>query len=209
MTSNALPRFSELDIPRTTEELSTPEPAPAASYTLPQTGIVAAPPAPIVVAPAPVVECTQAAPTFQTAPVTVTVTGVDMNRDGTPDVLQQPQVGYSAPVQYGAPVGAAPTFQIQDVLKLTVRELDILRTAEEFSTLDLQIRLKFPFSVPGILVLPETFSIDSFSVYISVFMRTDTLRRYNHLAHRVRGKTTCILVRASKASERSGGVSRR
>ena len=50
-------------------------------------------------------------------------------------------------------------FQIQDVLKLTVRELDIPRTAEELSTLDSQIRLKFPFSVPGSLVLPETFSI--------------------------------------------------
>ena len=34
-----------------------------------------------------------------------------MNRDGIPDVLQQPQVGYSVPVPYGAPVGAAPTFQ--------------------------------------------------------------------------------------------------
>ena len=105
------------------------------------------------------------APTFQTAPVTVTVTGVDMNRDGTPDVLQQPQVGYSAPVQYG-------------VLKLTVRELDIPRTDEELSTLDLQIRLKFPFSVPGNLVLPETFSIDSLNAYINVFMTTDTLRAF-------------------------------
>ena len=68
-------------------------------------------------------------------------------------------------------------FQIQDVLKLTVRELDI-RTAEEFSTLDLQIRLKFPFRLPGGLVLPETFSIDSLSAYISVFIRTDTLRTF-------------------------------
>ena len=49
--------------------------------------------------------------------------------------------------------------QIQDVLKLTVRELDIPRTAEELSTLDSQIRLKFPFSVPSSLVLPETFSM--------------------------------------------------
>ena len=32
-------------------------------------------------------------------------------QDGIPDVLQQPQVGYSVPVPYGAPVGAAPTFQ--------------------------------------------------------------------------------------------------
>ena len=36
-------------------------------------------------------------------------------------------------------------------LKLTVQELDIPRTAEELSTLNLQIRLKFLFSVPGIL----------------------------------------------------------
>ena len=39
---------------------------------------------------------------------TMTVTGVDMNRDGTPDVVQQPQIGiapkgFAAPVQYGAP----------------------------------------------------------------------------------------------------------
>ena len=40
----------------------------------------------------------------------MTVTGVDMSRDGIPDVLQQPQVGYSASVPYGALV-AAPTFQ--------------------------------------------------------------------------------------------------
>ena len=59
-------------------------------------------------------------------------------------------------------------FQIQDVLKLTVRELDILRTVEELSTLNLQIRLKFPFSVPGILVLPETLSIDSLNAYIDM-----------------------------------------
>ena len=39
-------------------------------------------------------------------------------------------------------------FQIQDVLKLTVRELNI-RTAEEFTTLDLQIRLKNLFRSPG------------------------------------------------------------
>ena len=53
-------------------------------------------------------------------------------------------------------------FQIQDVLKLTVRELNI-RTAEEFATLDLHIRLKFLFRSPGSLALPETFSIDSLS----------------------------------------------
>ena len=67
-------------------------------------------PAPVVAAPAPVVEYILLAPTFQTAPTTMTVTGVDMNRDGIPDVLQQPQVGHGAPVLYGALVGA-PTIQ--------------------------------------------------------------------------------------------------
>ena len=66
-------------------------------------------------------------------------------------------------------------FQIQDVLKLTVRELDIPRTAEELSTLDSQIQLKFPFSLRGSLVLPEAFSIDSLNAYINVLMTTDTL----------------------------------
>ena len=65
-------------------------------------GIMTATPAPVVAAPAPVVEYIQAAPTFQTAPATMTVTGVDMNRIGIPDVLQQPHVGHGAPVLYGA-----------------------------------------------------------------------------------------------------------
>ena len=39
----------------------------------------------------------------------MTVTGVDMNRDGIPDVLQQPQFGlapqgFATPVLRGAPV---------------------------------------------------------------------------------------------------------
>ena len=76
--------------------------------------------------------------------------------------------------------GYSVQFQIQDTLKLTVRELDIPITAEEFSTLDTQIRQKFPLSVSGILVLLETFSIDSLNDYISVFMTTDTLRTSQH-----------------------------
>ena len=52
--------------------------------------------------------------------------------------------------------------------KLIVRELDIPRTAEELSTLNLQIRLKFPFSVSGNCMLPETFSIDSLNTYIDM-----------------------------------------
>ena len=69
-------------------------------------------------------------------------------------------------------------FQTQDVLKLTVRELDILRTVEELSTSKLQIRRKFPFSVPGILVFPETSTVDSLNACINVFMTTDTLRTF-------------------------------
>ena len=91
---------------------------------------------------------------------------VTHEQGGIQNVLQQSQVGYSAPVQYGAPVGAA----------LPVRKLDIHRTTEELSTLNSQIRLRFPFSVPGSLVLPETFSIDNLNAYINVFMATDTLR---------------------------------
>ena len=45
---------------------------------------------------------------LQTVTATMTVTGVHMNRDGFRRVKQ---VGYSAPVWYGVPVGAAPTFQ--------------------------------------------------------------------------------------------------
>eukprot|EP00450_Noctiluca_scintillans_P006937 CAMPEP_0194482984 /NCGR_PEP_ID=MMETSP0253-20130528/4720_1 /TAXON_ID=2966 /ORGANISM="Noctiluca scintillans" /LENGTH=66 /DNA_ID=CAMNT_0039322577 /DNA_START=35 /DNA_END=231 /DNA_ORIENTATION=+ len=41
---------------------------------------------------------------FASQAPTMTVTGVDLNRDGIPDVLQQPQLGYGAPMQYGAPV---------------------------------------------------------------------------------------------------------
>ena len=67
--------------------------------------------------------------------------------------------------------------QIQDALKLTARELGI-RTAEEFSMLNLQIRLKFPFSVADIHVLPGTFPIDSLGAYTNVSMTTDTLRTF-------------------------------
>ena len=49
-------------------------------------------------------------------------------------------------------------FQIQNALKLTKRELGILRVVEEFLMLDSQIRLKFLFSVPCSPVLPGTFS---------------------------------------------------
>ena len=65
---------------------------------------------------------------------------------------------------------------IHDVLKLAVRELDTPRTTAELSTLNSQIRLKFPFSVSGSLVLPEISSIDNFNAYINVFMAPNTLR---------------------------------
>ena len=66
-------------------------------------------------------------------------------------------------------------FLIHDVLKLTVQELDTPRIMEELLTLDSQIRLKFPFSVPGSLVLPETFSIGCLNAYINVLMTMDTM----------------------------------
>uniref|UniRef100_A0A7S1FHF2 Uncharacterized protein n=1 Tax=Noctiluca scintillans TaxID=2966 RepID=A0A7S1FHF2_NOCSC len=44
---------------------------------------------------------------FASQAPTMTVTGVDLNRDGIPDVLQQPQLGYGAPMQYGGPVNYA------------------------------------------------------------------------------------------------------
>ena len=76
---------------------------------------------------------------------------------------------------HGLP-GYLVKFQIQDELKLTVRDLDILGILEELSTLNLQIRLKFLFSVPGILVFPEAFTADSLNAYIDVFMAANTMR---------------------------------
>ena len=38
----------------------------------------------------------------------------------------------------------------------------------ELSTLNSQIRLKLSFSVPGILVLPETFTVNSLNAYIDM-----------------------------------------
>ena len=57
-----------------------------------------------------------------------------------------------------------------------MRELDTPRTTEELSTLNSQIRLMFPFSVPSSLELPETFLIDCLNAYINVFVATDTLQ---------------------------------
>merc|ERR1712062_651231 len=75
---------------------------------------VYAAPAPAVqyAAPAPAVQYAAPAPAVYAAPAAaMTVTGVDMNRDGIPDVLQQPTYAqYAAPAtQYASPaVYAAP-----------------------------------------------------------------------------------------------------
>ena len=53
-----------------------------------------------------------------------------------------------------------------------------IRTVEELSTLNSHIRRKFPFSVPSILVFPETFTVDSLYACIIVFMTTDTVRTF-------------------------------
>ena len=98
--------------------------APVTKYVAPTPDVTRAAPAPFTdfVAPAPVFEYIAPARVHQelivaqniVAPVqyaapTTTGTGVDVNRDGTPDVLQQPQFslaprGFAAPVEYGAPV---------------------------------------------------------------------------------------------------------
>ena len=85
-------------------------PAPVVKY-------IARAPA-VYAAPAPVVECIDPAPAVSYAtlvplqyavPVhhaapTMIVTEVVVSRDDNPDVLQQPQVGYAASMQNGAPV---------------------------------------------------------------------------------------------------------
>ena len=53
--------------------------------------------------------------TFVSYGWTMTVTGVDMNRDGIPDVLQQPQVGYGVPVQHGTFVSYGSTMTVTGV----------------------------------------------------------------------------------------------
>ena len=67
-------------------------------------------------------------------------------------------------------VSRGRSYAISSVIANVAKDLSV--------TLDLQIRLKFPFSVPGILVLPETFLIDSLNAYINVFMTTNTMRTF-------------------------------
>merc|ERR1719476_1245591 len=77
-------------------------PAPAV-YMAPAPAVQTVAPAPAVsyAAPAPAVQMMAPAPAVYAAPApaTMTITGVDMNRDGIPDVLQQP----AAAVSYAAP----------------------------------------------------------------------------------------------------------
>ena len=94
-------------------------PAPVVKYVAPATVVFSAAPAStVVVAPAPVVECTSPAPTVdyaagvpvqyvvpvQHAAPTIPVAGINLNRDGIPNVRQQPHVSLAAPTQCGAPV---------------------------------------------------------------------------------------------------------
>ena len=78
-------------------------PVPAVNYTLLQTrSIMTATPAPVVAA-VPVVEYVQLAPTFQIAAAAMTVIGVDMNRDGIPDVSVLVRIR-RRPLEQGFPV---------------------------------------------------------------------------------------------------------
>merc|ERR1719264_1136643 len=78
------------------------QPVAAVSYAAPAVQTVAPAPA-VYAAPAPAVQYVAPAPAVYAAPAaaTMTITGVDMNRDGIPDVLQQQAV--AAPVSYAAP----------------------------------------------------------------------------------------------------------
>merc|ERR1719205_320153 len=74
--------------------------APAIQTIAPAPAVYAAPaPAVSYSAPAPAIQTIAPAPAVYAAPqATMTVTGVDMNRDGIPDVLQhQAAVTYAAP----------------------------------------------------------------------------------------------------------------
>ena len=116
---------------------STAAQAPVTKYVAPTLDVTYAASAPFTdlcryfVAPAPVIEYIAPARVYQelivagettqniVAPVqyaapTMTKTGVGVNRDGTPDVLNQPQFGlaphgFAAPVQYGGPVNKGTT----------------------------------------------------------------------------------------------------
>merc|ERR1719497_8784 len=98
------------------------QPAAAVSYAAPAMQMAAPAPAVSYAAPAPAVYAAPA-PAMYAAPAaaTMTITGVDMNRDGIPDVLQRPlaAVSYAAPTVQNAgpapPVYTAPGPAVQMV----------------------------------------------------------------------------------------------
>ena len=65
---------------------------------------------------------------------TMTVTGVDMNRDGIPDVLQQPQISYAAPVQQAAPAVTYSTHSEHAAPAPVVDNVSQLEQCEELVT---------------------------------------------------------------------------
>ena len=69
---------------------------------------------------------------------TMTVTGVDMNRDGIPDVLQQPQISYAAPAQQAAPAVTYSTHSEHAAPALVVDNVSHLEQCEELVTPFLQ-----------------------------------------------------------------------
>ena len=64
----------------------------------------------------------------------MTVTCVDMNRDGIPDVLQQPQISYAAPVQQAAPAVTYSTHSEHSAPAPVVDNVSHLEQCEELVT---------------------------------------------------------------------------
>merc|ERR1719476_1203776 len=111
-------------------------PAPAVSYAAPAPAVQYAAPAPAVSCAAPATQHVAPAPAVYAAPAaaTMTVTGVEMNRDGIPDVLQGGSrgagVSYAAPAtQLAAPATqyAAPVTQYAAPATMTVTGVDMNR----------------------------------------------------------------------------------
>ena len=64
----------------------------------------------------------------------MTVTGVDMNRDGIPDVLQQPQISFAALVQQAAPAVTYSTHSEHAAPAHVVNNVSHLKPCEELVT---------------------------------------------------------------------------
>ena len=71
---------------------------------------------------------------YATQTPTMTVTGVDMNRDGIPDVLQQPQISYAAPAQQAALTVTFSTHSEHAAPALVVDNVSHLEQCEELVT---------------------------------------------------------------------------